>query len=212
MSQANQPPGAVPGWTPPPAPKPKKPIWRRWWFIALVAIIVIGGIGQAFGGSGEPTTAAPASSPTAQSSTPEPSASPASEADELRASIEAKLGKGNRDVARVAEVRIDAKQRNVFVKWAANDNLSTGLIKTGMQTDTVDVLRVIVDSGINFKTIETRITFPLTDKKGNSTESVVVQADYSQAELADVNWENFLHTNVWDIADRSVVHPEIRNA
>ncbi len=74
MSQPNQPPGAIPGWTPP-AAKPKKPIWQRWWFIALVAIFVIGGLGRAFGGGGEPA-AAPTGSPTAAptSATLDPSA------------------------------------------------------------------------------------------------------------------------------------------
>lgn len=80
MSQPNQPPSAVPGWTPP-AAKPKKPIWQRWWFIALVAIFVIGGLGRAFGGSQEPTTAAPAvttSAPAGQPSATAPEDQPAS--------------------------------------------------------------------------------------------------------------------------------------
>ena len=34
----------------PPAAKAKKPIYKRWWAIALAAVFVIGGISQAMGG------------------------------------------------------------------------------------------------------------------------------------------------------------------
>lgn len=49
MSQRQPPP--VQGWSQPgPHPsKAKKPIWRRWWFIAIVAVLLISGPGQAFG-------------------------------------------------------------------------------------------------------------------------------------------------------------------
>ncbi|WP_198346361.1 MULTISPECIES: Ltp family lipoprotein [Nocardioides] len=47
----------VAGPTAPAEPKAKKPIYKRWWAIALAAIIVIGGISSATGGSDEPTKA-----------------------------------------------------------------------------------------------------------------------------------------------------------
>ena len=47
----------VGGATPQAEPKAKKPIYKRWWAIALAAIIVLGGISSATGGGDEPTKA-----------------------------------------------------------------------------------------------------------------------------------------------------------
>ena len=47
----------VAGPTAPAEPKAKKPIYKRWWAIALAAIIVLGGISSATGGGDEPTKA-----------------------------------------------------------------------------------------------------------------------------------------------------------
>ena len=46
----------------PPAAKAKKPIYKRWWAIALAAVFVIGGISQATGGGDEAKPVAEAAS------------------------------------------------------------------------------------------------------------------------------------------------------
>lgn len=50
---------------------PRKPFYTRWWFITVVALLVLGGIGSTLGGDDEPATA-PASTPAATSAAPEP--------------------------------------------------------------------------------------------------------------------------------------------
>jgi hypothetical protein len=46
----------------PPAAKAKKPIYKRWWAIALAAIFVIGSISQAMGDDAKPVADTPAAS------------------------------------------------------------------------------------------------------------------------------------------------------
>ena len=83
MTQNNQPPPAVPGWTPPPLQSPKKPLWRRPWFVILAAIVVIGILGSAFNpGQQSPTAAVPAASLPASPSGQATSASPTEEASD----------------------------------------------------------------------------------------------------------------------------------
>ena len=97
MSQ-RQPPPPVPGWRQPaPPPNAKKPIWQRWWVIAIVAVLLIGGIAQAFGGNEQPTaipaaSAAPTSpppvpTPSVAAASASPSASPTPDPDVQAAKI-----------------------------------------------------------------------------------------------------------------------------
>lgn len=45
----------------PPAPAKKKPLWTRWWFIAIVAVLIVGGIARLSNGGTAETTFATAS-------------------------------------------------------------------------------------------------------------------------------------------------------
>lgn len=64
---------------PTPAPKPKKPFYKKWWFITIVVIVLLVAIGQAMGGGSDTagTQSSPAATDTAQSdAAAAPAASP----------------------------------------------------------------------------------------------------------------------------------------
>ena len=67
----------VGGPTPPAEPKGKKPIYKRWWAIALAAVFVIGGISSAMGGESDADKSSADSTPAA--STPDKKEEKASE-------------------------------------------------------------------------------------------------------------------------------------
>ena len=158
-----------------------------------------------------PSKNTPTAAPPGQSSPEAASTVAATPEDALEASIKAKLGDSNRDVTpRVSKFTTDRKV--IVVQWAGNDNLSKDLIASGMQIDATDVLRLITESAVKYKTVQLQITFSMVDKKGNESEDIVVRANYSKSELDDVKWDNFLRTNVWDIADGAMIHPEFQQA
>ena len=93
-----------------PGPKAKKPIYKRWWAIAIAAVFVIGGIASATGGGDEPTK--PASD--ASSDAGKPSAStpakdePKAEEPEVEPVEEAPaLTSGQENALRAAENYLD---------------------------------------------------------------------------------------------------------
>lgn len=46
-----------------PAPQPKKPLWKRWWFITLAVFLALGVIGSMTGGGNRGTTARTSAAP-----------------------------------------------------------------------------------------------------------------------------------------------------
>ena len=89
-------PQSSPGFTQPLlSAKPKRPFYTRWWFIAIAAVIVIGGVGNALGGgakvAGTTGSAVPATSidPQVQASASAAAAASASAEAAARASTQA---------------------------------------------------------------------------------------------------------------------------
>ncbi len=68
----------------PPAAKAKKPIYKRWWAIALAAVFVIGGISRAMGGGDDakPVTDQPAASAPVEEKSEPKAEEPVAEAPE----------------------------------------------------------------------------------------------------------------------------------
>ncbi len=133
---------------------------------------------------------------------------PAIDVDELAEQIHAKLGKSNRDIDKVASVRLAKKV--ITIKWAIDDNITGDLLKRGAMMDAVEILELVEESAIVYDHVRLRGTFVMVDIKGNESEDVVVDATYSFDELLGVNWMNFLTDNVWTLADAAKIHPEFR--
>ena len=80
---------SVPASPVPAAPaKAKKPLWKRWWFIALVIVVAAVALSKMAGGGGSGTTAGSTSTPAAAAAPAEaatPAAAPASDTITLKA-------------------------------------------------------------------------------------------------------------------------------
>ncbi|MBN1430482.1 MAG: hypothetical protein JXB07_19080 [Anaerolineae bacterium] len=135
---------------------------------------------------------------------------PADPYQSLVAAITEALGSSNRDVDRVTSIEHDEDIGQITVTWAINDNLTTDFIKVGAQTDAVDIIEKVDSSGLQYNLLSIHGTFALVDDFGNVTEDTVVYASYSAQTIDKINWENFLYTSVWDIADTSDIRPEFR--
>ena len=52
--------------------------------------------------------------------------------------------------------------------------------------------------------------FVLVDNFGNKSEDIVLTLTYSRATMDKINWDNFLYTKIFDIADQSFFHPALQ--
>lgn len=181
-----------------------------------ITLVVITGVGQGLGilPTTEPSatpipseTLAPTETPV-PSETPEPTATLSPRA-QVRADIEAALGDVNRDdVNRIHEINLDNPR--LVVDFAINDNLGAEMVKRGARIDVTDVLEIISQSGLEYDDVFVAGTFSMVDTLGNVSEDRVIRAVYTREILEQVNWENFLTDNIWEIAESATIHPEFR--
>jgi hypothetical protein len=142
-------------------------------------------------------------------------ASPAPEPIDWQARIEDeikdKLGGSNRDsVERVASVVYVDGVNVPVIKWAINENITEGLTKKGAKRDVTEMLEVLQElqkDGMPLKGAKFEGTYSLVDQLGNESEDRVVLARFSGSIIKQINFDNFIFTKVYDIADSVSIHP-----
>lgn len=163
-------------------------------------------------------TPAPTSTPV-PTSTPAPTDTPAptptstatlSPVDQLRVSIQAALGEGNRDIPRLQEFDI-LEEVDLWVVWSINTSLTIGWIRDGAQADAFNILQAIHSTGFDYRSVALIGTFSMTDVYGNSEEADVISVTYNRETVERINWNNFSLDNVYTIADQIYqIHPDFR--
>ena len=95
----------------------------------------------------------------------------------------------------------------VFVQWAINDNLTEKLLKGGAKRDVADILKAVSESNVEHNSVRAYGTFSMRDQFGNVTEEIVIKVVYTKETIEKINWERFLFSDVYDIADGANIHP-----
>jgi len=130
-------------------------------------------------------------------------------------SIEDAIGtKTNRDIPKISDLSFfiaDNDLLDVNLRIAFDDNLSTSWVKSSARIDIADVLEQLKKDNLPVNNIHIEGTFALVDVRGNTSEDVVVRAEYSRREFMQVNWDNFLTDNIYIIADSVAIHPAFRD-
>lgn len=180
-------------------------------FIGLCAFCIISSLTMDALGLLPTSTPSPVL-PTSTNTPPLPTAiptQPRTPIDELKFQIEQALGDGNRDISRLTEFNWSETDQSLIIVFAINDNFTSDLIMVGMQTDVTDMLKVISEGGFlpEYQFVTFVGTFPLRDNFGNVSEERVLTVSYNKTTVNKINWQNFLYTDVFDIADAFNIHP-----
>ena len=178
----------------------------------VIALVAVGIIGGAAGGGSDDKAKKESSTKGTSDPAAKPVATPAPNPQaDLAEALRKELDDSNRDnVERVASVVYNKTNGNVQVKWALNDNLTENLIKKSARMDIADILKTLQEfrtSGHKVAAVSLTGTFALADKLGNQSEDTVVRAQYSGSTISQINFDNFLNDNVYDIADDYYLHP-----
>lgn len=92
----------------------------------------------------------------------------------------------------------------------ADLRLTENMIKRGTQMEVVKIVKAVKDSGVEYNTVDVRGTYSMSDRFGNASEQPVVTLTYQKATVDQINFENFLTENVYQIADGQRIHPAFR--
>lgn len=125
--------------------------------------------------------------------------------DELHTALLKTLGETNRRVSRLWTPRLQGS--TLIVVFAADDNLTRGMIKGMTMIQMADVLRVAHESRVAWTAIEVEGTCPLVDRFGNSNESIVLRGVFSRSNVSKINWTGFDADRLPDVADSFFSHP-----
>jgi hypothetical protein len=106
----------------------------------------------------------------------------------------------NKDIS--PEVNLYGK--NLIIKVGGKDNLTTKLIKGGMHKAIYDVMSENRNPPVDFDFL---ISFPLIDAKGNSSQEIVMKVTFYSDTMKKINWNEFLHIDIENAADRYWEHP-----
>ena len=138
--------------------------------------------------------------------TPEPTPTFEPEAA-VRQAIADALRDSNRDVERISEISLTLDEPpQIYVLWAINSNLNDDMTKQSAKLDVTNMLEAIAGSGFEYSSVLVEGTFSLIDQFGNTSEDKVVRALYTRETVNRINFDRFLHDDVYDIADDTTIH------
>ena len=142
-----------------------------------------------------------------------------SEEEQIRAIVSKILeGKNNNERDYLRDIQVINRPDggwSVFVEYNASNNLTTGLIKTGMESKMSEIYMTLYhQSGLDIRQASVAAYFPLIDQYGNENDEIVYKSLLDKTEADQVNWqadEAMLKVSIlpgiWEI---SILHQEFR--
>jgi hypothetical protein len=125
---------------------------------------------------------------------------------------EASIEAGIRKYARSAELSsVEYNGTSVNIVFKVGDNITSNLRKGGAQLDVTNILRGAAEGApADYTQVWIIGMFPLKDDFGNVEEGQVLNLRYDRATIEQINWEGFLWKNIYTIADKAIVHPDLQ--
>ncbi|HEY46890.1 MAG: hypothetical protein AMJ88_07040 [Anaerolineae bacterium SM23_ 63] len=111
------------------------------------------------------------------------------------------------------DVIFDYKSRpgTVFICWNLQGAYSDELIAKNAKEDTVQILRTVVESGIEYDQVLISAWHPMTVDINNTLEDTeVISLYYDKDTLEGRNWDTIRTQYIWWIADRGFVNKELQ--
>lgn len=122
----------------------------------------------------------------------------------LETALKDSLGESNRN--RDDRVIVLIEDSTIYVTFRVQDNFSTEWIRDGMGSDTLKILYVVRNSGLEYDELVVEGTFPLIDAYGNTEESTVLVATYKKDTVERINFEGVV--KMFAIVDDELfIHP-----
>lgn len=189
----------------------KKPFYKKWWFFAIIAFLIIG-IALSPSDEEKETEIVAAEQ---EKPKKEKAEVVMTNEDKVNTIIIDKLGdKNNMKKERIVESKVfeftdDPKgEKNIIVILNASENMSNKLTRKSMWMDSVKILEPF-SSIEGVQNISIEWLFPLVDQHGNETDSRIMLFDFPKEVFEKVNWDNFNADNIPNVSEGYFEHPAL---
>lgn len=98
----------------------------------------------------------------------------------------------------------------VMLTFPIADNFTHGMIVSGAQQYTIDLLQWSRETYPNAASVIIEGTYPVKDEYGNTSTSTVLSVVYNADTVSRINFDGIDRDNVWELRDRGFVHSELR--
>lgn len=201
--------------------KVKKPFYKKWWFIGIIVIVILGAIGS---GSDEKTSEEKQESKETvnvekkKEDIKEPVKEPEIKREDLTLDqyleymVKEVLGeKTNMDKPVFVSVS-DGDEGIKDIVLNPNDNFTNKMIIGGMQSDATKYLKEISknEEVMKLKAISLIFQMTLVDAYGNESDNPVFITTVSTETLKKINWDNFFADNLEVVSDTYFVNPALK--
>ena len=232
-------PPQPPAWGTPPAPRaPDTRPWyrkKRYWALGIVGVFVVLALIGAIVGppddtgvsapattaepaptatdapSTVPSTAAPTTAPTTAAPTTAAPTTTKQQPIPLRQAVGNALGSSNRGRNPRPDQWDAPFGHTIILRWAIDDNLTEGLVKSGARLEVVKILKAIRAhpdwTTKKYPGVTMSGTFTLVNDLGEESEDVVIRAHYDRATINRMNFDNIDFHRILNVADPVFIHP-----
>jgi hypothetical protein len=98
----------------------------------------------------------------------------------------------------------------LFICWDLQGAYSNELISQRAKEDTVEILRAVVESSVEYDHVLISAWYPMTVDINNTLEDTeVISLFYDKTTLDGRNWDTIRSQYIWLIADRGFVYEDL---
>lgn len=200
----------------------KKPFYKKWWFITIIALVIIGAI---FGPDEE------------EKQVKEDKATQNEQVKEDVSEIKEKNEEPEEEFAITDDMNEDKKIENIIKKVVEDQYDSHELVNNpegalgdikvntyfpadaywdgkrateAQDTKIVEILKQLKEHNINYSYLVYEASSDFTDQYGNENKSTLMTVLISKEEADKINYDNFQTENLKSISDEYYVHPSVQ--
>jgi len=98
----------------------------------------------------------------------------------------------------------------LVLRLQGDENFTSNMTRDGMIDNTEQVITQLYSERNDINDLEVQWYMVLIDERGNEENTKVINIEFDRANYNNVNWDNFLTSNLPDIADYYWAHPNYR--
>lgn len=98
----------------------------------------------------------------------------------------------------------------LVLRLQGDENLTSNLTRDGMLNNSQEVITQLYRERNDINDLEIQWYMVLIDQRGNEENTQVIRIEFDRANYNNVNWDNFLTSNLPSIADYYWAHPNYR--